>query len=176
MNTETLPIPHVRAATSSPWYRQRWPWLLMAGPAIVVVAGFVTLWLAVASDDGLVADDYYKRGLLINRQLEKAGRGAAVGALATVRADGLVEIRLTGAGAQDAPPSVRARFAHPTRAGLDRVVTLNRAADGRYLGSMEPLPAGRWLVSVETDAWRLPAVEATTPLSDLRLGIEAGTR
>ena len=25
-----------------PWYRQRWPWLLMAGPAIVVVASMYT--------------------------------------------------------------------------------------------------------------------------------------
>ena len=48
------------------WYRERWPWLLIAGPAIVVLASFTTLWLAAASDDGVIADDYYKRGLLIN--------------------------------------------------------------------------------------------------------------
>ena len=52
-----------------PWYRHAAPWLLMAGPAIVVVASFVTLWLAVASDDGLVSADYYQRGLNINRTL-----------------------------------------------------------------------------------------------------------
>ncbi|MEQ1516273.1 MAG: FixH family protein, partial [Usitatibacteraceae bacterium] len=42
------------SALPEPWYRQRWPWLLMAGPAIVVVAGFVTLALAIQSSDGLV--------------------------------------------------------------------------------------------------------------------------
>lgn len=46
-------------AKHSPWYREPWPWLLMAGPAVVVVAGFVTLWLAFNSDDGLVADDHH---------------------------------------------------------------------------------------------------------------------
>lgn len=176
MNTETLTMPRLRASSPTPWYRQRWPWLLMAGPAIVVVAGFVTLWLAVRSDDGLVADDYYKRGLLINRQLEKADRGAKVGAVASVRPEGLVEIHLTGVGTDEAPPSVRARFSHPTRAGLDRVVVLNRTPDGAYVGTMEPLVAGRWIVSVETDAWRLPAVEAATPLADVRLGTEASAR
>jgi hypothetical protein len=39
----------------------------MAGPAAVIVAGGVTIWLAVASADGLVATDYYQRGLAINR-------------------------------------------------------------------------------------------------------------
>ena len=29
----------------------------MAGPAIVVVAGFATLWLAASTDDGVIADD-----------------------------------------------------------------------------------------------------------------------
>ena len=41
-----------------PWYRYRWPWLLMIGPAIVVVAGAVTTALAIRTTDGLVADDY----------------------------------------------------------------------------------------------------------------------
>jgi len=26
-----------------PWYRHRWPWLLMAGPLAVLVAGFITM-------------------------------------------------------------------------------------------------------------------------------------
>jgi hypothetical protein len=60
------------ATTTARWYRQRWPWLLIAGPALVVVASIATAWLAVKSDDGLVTDNYYKRGLLINRTLEAA--------------------------------------------------------------------------------------------------------
>src|SRR3954470_9953714 len=44
-------------------------WLLIAGPLLVVVASLATAWIAYRSDDGLVASDYYKRGLLINRIL-----------------------------------------------------------------------------------------------------------
>ena len=43
---------------------------LAAGPAVVVVASLVSAWIAIRSDDGLVAEDYYKRGLLINKKLE----------------------------------------------------------------------------------------------------------
>ena len=54
-----------------PWYKETWPWILMAGPATVIVAGFVTLWLAIVSYDGLVTDDYYKQGLAINQRLQR---------------------------------------------------------------------------------------------------------
>ena len=33
-----------------PWYREPWPWILMAGPAAVVIAGLFTAWLAWRSD------------------------------------------------------------------------------------------------------------------------------
>jgi hypothetical protein len=41
----------------------------MAGPAIVIVACAVTTWIAVATADPLVAEDYYLRGLTINDRL-----------------------------------------------------------------------------------------------------------
>ena len=56
---------------SNPWYKEPWPWILMAGPAIVIVAGFVTAWLAIISNDGLVTDDYYKQGLALNQRLQR---------------------------------------------------------------------------------------------------------
>jgi hypothetical protein len=47
---------------SLPWYKERWTWLLMLMPATAIVAGFITLWLAITSFDGLVADDTTSRG------------------------------------------------------------------------------------------------------------------
>jgi uncharacterized protein len=164
------------AATVKPWYRNRWPWLLMAGPLIVVVAGFATAWLAWSTEDGVVADDYYKRGLVINKQLERSSRGAALGlgAVLEVASDGALRLRLSGmADAPGPPPAVRARLTHATRAGLDRSATLERGADGEYAGRVAPLPAGRWLVSVETDAWRLPTVEVSGTVTEVRLGAAA---
>ena len=51
------------------WWRFPLVWMVIAGPAVVVVAGFVTLWLAIRSPDPLVAADYYRQGIEINRTL-----------------------------------------------------------------------------------------------------------
>ena len=46
-----------------PWWRYGYVWLLISGPAVVVVAGFITLWIAASQPDPVVAEDYYQRGL-----------------------------------------------------------------------------------------------------------------
>jgi len=173
----------VAAMTSlppTPWYRQRWPWLLMAGPGIVVVASFVSAWLAVHSDDGVVADDYYKRGLSINQKLERVDRAAALQlvAIVDVAADGEVRVTLDSQSAdpEARPAVVQVSIAHPTRAGLDRGAELVRGPDGRYAGHVEPVSPGRWLVSVETAMWRMPAAEVTVPLRNVRLTAASGPR
>jgi hypothetical protein len=161
--------------TVKPWYRERWPWFLMAGPAIVVVAGLATAYLAWSTDDGVVADDYYRRGLLINKTLERGERGVALGLGAVVRIapDGTVRVEVTGETAAAARGTVTLRLIHATRAGHDRIADLARSADGGYQGRIEPPPPGRWLVSVETDTWRLPMAEIAGRPDEVRLGIEA---
>ena len=153
---------YTSAMEPTPWYRHRWPWLLMLGPAIVIVAGIVTIWLAIRSDDGLVADDYYKRGLAINQTIARGERAAELGLVASVDVndEGTVRVRLaSSAGAPDAaPPALRIVFAHPTRAGDDVRAPLVRTPDGSYAGRIAPLERGRWQMIVETDDWRLPAV------------------
>lgn len=157
------------SANDVPWYRQPWPWLLLSGPAVVVVAGLATAYLAVRSDDGLVAQDYYKRGLLINAQLSKSDRASNIAALASFGRDGSVRVQLSGAG-DIAPAQLRLRVSHPTRDGADLAVALGRTSDGSYVGQIVPVAAGRWLVTVDTDTWRLPSAEVMAPFNVLRLG------
>jgi len=52
-----------------PWWRHAHVWLLIAGPAAVVVAGCVTAWIAVRGADPLVAYVYHRPGFEINRTL-----------------------------------------------------------------------------------------------------------
>jgi uncharacterized protein len=153
----------------TPWYRHRWPWLIMLGPGIVVVAGFVTLWIAFRSDDGLVADDYYARGLAINQTLDRTARAAALGLAArvVVAADGRASVALEGHGAL--PPIVRLRLVHPTRAGFDAVGELELGPDGRYAGQLPRRGGGRRLVIVEALDWRLGPVETTGDALDVTL-------
>lgn len=146
-----------------PWYRQRWPWLLMAGPAIVVVAGFVTLGLAIRSADGLVADDYYKQGKAINMTLNRDARARELGLRARISMmqDGLVSLTFDSA----VPPASQLRLTlhHPTRSGFDREVTLARTPDGSYRAAMPAIDAARWTITLDdqSGAWRLTGDWAT---------------
>jgi len=58
-----------QATTSPPWWRFPLLWMVIAGPALVVVASFVTLWLALRTPDPVLAPDYYRRGIEINKTL-----------------------------------------------------------------------------------------------------------
>ena len=73
-------IQHADAANADvekPWYRQFWPWFLIALPAISVVAGLSTLTIAVLNQDSLVRDDWYKDGKAINQSLARDDAAAS---------------------------------------------------------------------------------------------------
>lgn len=53
----------------APWYRSPLVWMVIGGPGIVVVASFITLWLAVSRPDPVVDADYYRKGVEINSTL-----------------------------------------------------------------------------------------------------------
>ena len=58
-----------------PWWTFGHVWLVIAGPAIVVVAAFATLWLALAYPESLISEDYYRRGTEQARALVPALQG-----------------------------------------------------------------------------------------------------
>lgn len=142
---------------ANPWYREPWPWLLMAGPFIVIVAGIVTAWLAVSSSDGLVTDDYYKKGLAVAETLARSQRAETLGIVAGVSLSReKMRVRLSASQAFDYPPALNVMLSHPTRAGLDRPLSLERDGDV-YVGKMLLPASGHWLVLIEDEAktWRL---------------------
>jgi len=143
---------------AKPWYREPWPWILMAGPLMVIVASFCTLWLAIKSDDGLVADDYYKRGLAINQMLSRTllAERLALSARVTLGVNtNRVRLELTGRGRL--PADLRLRLVHPTRAVADQVIVLDAVAPGIYEGDLTTGIEGRRVVMLEDLArtWRL---------------------
>lgn len=139
---------------SAPWYRQLWPWLLLSGPAAVIAAGAATIWIAFASADGLVAEDYYKQGLAINKRLAREELARRLGISATV-ALGADKIRVDLKGQQ--PEALFVHLAHATRAGHDVRVRLSPVGPGAYEGQLVDLPRGRWRVVIEDPrgTWRI---------------------
>ena len=63
---------------TTPWWKFGYVWLIVAGPAIVVVASFVTFYLAVTRPDPVVTEDYYRKGIEINRTSENADNAASL--------------------------------------------------------------------------------------------------
>ncbi len=152
---------------AKPWQREPWPWILMAGPATVVVAGLFTAWLAVRSDDGLVVDDYYRQGLAINKILSRSEAAARRGIRAELHlADGRVRVLLSGAG----DGALTLQLAHPTRAGMDQSVSLTMVQPGVYEGRLKPTQPGRWHVVLERSGWRLAGAWTLPAAQVLTLG------
>jgi hypothetical protein len=52
-----------------PWWKFGHMWMVVGGPAIVVVASFVTLYLAVTRPDPVTDQNYYQKGVEINKTL-----------------------------------------------------------------------------------------------------------
>ena len=148
----------IAAHSSTPWFREPWPWILMAGPAAVVVAGVFTTVLAVRSSDGVVADDYYQPGLAINRTIEKGARARLLGVDARMTIDSARNaVVVTLATHAPPPPQLRLSLIHPTRPGVDQVVTLVRGRDRQYVGHADTSRVASWLVALEDDGgtWRV---------------------
>lgn len=162
--------------TGKPWYREPWPWFLMAGPAIVIVAAFVTLWLAIRSSDGLVSEDYYKQGLNIAETLARSQRADELAIEAGLRlSENQVRVRLSSRQAE-APAALRLTLSHPTRAGLDQQVRLVRHEE-YYTGKLNLPAAGQWLVLVEDDAqtWRVMASVTLPAAGEVVIGTVPNT-
>ena len=133
----------------NPWYREPWPWLLMAGPAAVLVAGAITTWIAVSTSDGLVADDYYRQGLAINRSLARSEAARNLGVVAQIELAGdgsRIAVTLEG---PPAPPWLKLQLSHATRPGLDRQLRLARTGARRYEAAFQPLAQGHWRLRVD---------------------------
>jgi len=59
-----------------PWWNFGYVWLIVSGPLIVVIASFVTLYLAIRTPDPVI-DDYYRKGMEINKTLNAQRDGLA---------------------------------------------------------------------------------------------------
>lgn len=153
-----------------PWYGEAWVWFLIALPAAAVLGSAVTIVLAVRSADGVVAADYYKRGLAINEQLARTRAAARLGLRAELRIDGIgggdaVRLRLNGSTERGPEAAIRLRLVHPGRSGADRLAVLARIpsafgeAGETFVGQWgEAAPVAEpvaWRVVLEGNDWRL---------------------
>jgi len=152
------------AIAPAPWYRHPWPWILMSGPAIVVAAGLFTAVLAVRSADGLVAEDYYKQGLAINRVLDRTRHAAELPVAARLAFDGAV-VRVTLSETSPASAGLRFTLLHPALPAHDQAVTLEPVSRNVYEGRLREIPRGvrRVILEDREGVWRLEGAMRDEP-------------
>lgn len=150
-----------------PWYRQFWPWFLIALPGSVVVAGLITVYIAFKHADSTVNDQYYRDGLAINQVLAQDQLAGRLGAAAEINWDKLTgEVLINLSIQADYPRQLRLLLLHPTDQSRDLEVTLvggamghyradlERAPQHRYYLRLEPLPERQWRLQGEMDFGR----------------------
>lgn len=72
--SNTQAIPHAASLKNDQkWYQNPFVWLVIGGPLLVVVASFITLYLAITHPDPAI-DDYYRKGIEINKTLDAQGQ------------------------------------------------------------------------------------------------------
>ncbi|HET7402798.1 MAG TPA: FixH family protein [Usitatibacter sp.] len=155
-----------------PWYREPWPWILIAGPAVVVAAATWTAVIAVRSDDGLVTEDYYRQGLAINRELARERHAGELGVVARLGfGDGVVRVELPAA--VPAAAALELKLAHPARGKYDETIEMKPVGNNTYEGGVRMAPQGvsRIVLQDRERTWRLDGAMRDAPRL-LTLGTE----
>jgi hypothetical protein len=153
------PVPTGADPGAGAWYTHRWPWLIMLGPAVVIVGGAFATYLAITRPDAMVVDDYYKQGKAINQDLRR-DRVASTLALAFEAvydpASATLSGSMRGAGRALVTP-LHIYLAHPTQPAKDLQLLVQPDAGGRFAVPMPMLERAHWQVVVEGPRreWRL---------------------
>lgn len=140
------------------WYREAYVWLIILFPALSIMMGIILLVLSIKSFDGMVVDDYYKQGMIINEVLARDDKAHDSGLNARLdwqTASKTIQIELSADSGFNYPDELKAAFMHATRGGLDVTVLLSRINNQSYLATAPGLAPGRWHVEIAADDWRL---------------------
>ncbi len=149
------------------WYKEPWMLLVFGGPLIVVIAGFITFYLAWQGSDPVLSKDYYKQGININKDLYRDAKASEYKLLAKIQLDqatGMLNLNL--AGATDLPTAIVlsiASTAPNTEYESIEKTTLSQIKPGVYEGLIKTQSItnlanlNSWQVKIEASDWRLTA-------------------
>jgi uncharacterized protein len=137
------------------WYRQFWPWFLIALPASVIVACFYTFYLILHNPLSMVKQDYYQEGLTINKNIDELKRAKQLGLLAKIRLqeNRTLHLELTPAESINTAASLTLQFNHPVDDSKDLSFVLHIQPDHSF--NTDTLTALQWQLLGTEKHWYL---------------------
>jgi len=144
---------------SDRWIKEPWMLLVIGGPLCVVCASLFTGYLAFSGADKVVAEDYYKQGLMINIDLMRDAKARAMQLHSQLKlqANGEVQVSLQGVGQlpESIMLSVTTSDADSALVETTRRLPLKQVAPGVYQGKVQTVSPTVMHVQLETTDWRL---------------------
>lgn len=139
---------------TKPWYKQFWPWFIIAIPGSSVIVGVVMITLALQDTGGLVREDWYKEGMAINQRLDKQNKAKTAGIKGSFTFSGdenIISLRMDNI--DHAKESVLTlELVHPTLKQRDMSVQLYLTPQNTYFAKLEQTPAGLYYAQLRSEA------------------------
>lgn len=143
---------------NSPFYKNPTLWLIILLPLTTVIVGITFIIFSVTHYDGVVEDDYYKKGKQINQAIERDEVATQLGLSAAVQIDSekkLLNLRLDSQQYIEVPKNLELKFIHRTVSNQDITLQVVHDSARDYFAVMSNLPEGLWRVELSTPQWRL---------------------
>lgn len=144
--------------TSTPWYKLPIVWLMIAIPASSIVLGLALVLIAFDNADDVVADDWYKQGRSINRDLNIEAVAQRFGISVDFELnDEDTRAHLHAKTPIAWPEKIELALRHPTFAKEDKVLELAHQGDGLYVGEAAHYNGRDSIATITPDNkyWRL---------------------
>jgi len=155
------------------WYRQFWPWFLIALPTVAVIACLISLAIAMRHSDSALRDDYSKQGLVIEaaNAADTEAQRLQLHAVLSIAADGRIDVDLSG---RLKPASILLlEFIHPLDKQHDLQIALSADSTSHYRGTVPTALSGRWSIELKQpgQTWRLRAIAERRPQRELKISL-----
>lgn len=153
-----------------PWYKQFWPWLLIAIPVFAIVRAVHTVYIMNQQSPDLVVDEYYTEGKAINQNLAKFREAASRNLHGKILLAGNKAVVTFQANAA-LEDSLVLDFTHATIAASDFQVAAHRSGESMYVAELPSTLSGKWSLVVHDKAtnWKLRADLALPATGEIQL-------